>query len=148
MATNDEGSASSSTRVQMGDLPGPPTRPSVELASDSEVFITWAPPSCPFTGTVDVLGYRLEVRRAGEEEWAGEWTALSDEVDEEAAVLRGLDPLGIYQFRLIARNAFGFGEPSLPSRIVRTHPKGAPKLQIDVLKVHPNNVSLTVGLKD
>lgn len=67
-------------------------------------------------------------------EWAGDWKSLSEDLDEEAAVVRGLEPLGIYQFRVLAKNAFGYGEPSLASRIVRTHPKGAPKLNIDLLK--------------
>lgn len=65
-------------------------------------------------------------------------------------MLRHLEPTGIYQFRVIGKNGFGWGDPSLASRIIRTHPKGkfnastkspkkatnagAPKLQLDALR--------------
>lgn len=61
---------------------------------------------------------------SGENDHFSEWRLVSDQIDEEAVVVRHLTPLGIYQFRVIAKNAFGWGAPSLTSRIIRTHPKG------------------------
>lgn len=49
---------------------------------------------------------------------------ISDTLDEECVVVKRLEFLGIYQFRVVAKNAFGWGEPSLASRIIQTHVKG------------------------
>ncbi len=44
-------------------MPERPGRPDIELASDTELFMTWEAPVT--VGGVEVLAYRLEYRRAG-----------------------------------------------------------------------------------
>ena len=134
-AANSVGTSSCSARLRAGDLPDRPSRPDVILASDSELFIQWeAPLTLSTGGASEILAYKLEYRRAGDNDYACPWMMIADTIDEEACVLRHLAPTGIYQFRLIARNCFGWGDASLSSRIIRTHPKGAPKLMIDALR--------------
>uniref|UniRef100_A0A0M3HQT6 Protein kinase domain-containing protein n=1 Tax=Ascaris lumbricoides TaxID=6252 RepID=A0A0M3HQT6_ASCLU len=136
-AENEHGTDRTSARLMAGDTPGRTGRPEIELSSDTEVFITWEAPS--MSSCLEGYTYKLEMRPAGENDHFSEWRLVSDQIDEEAVVVRHLTPLGIYQFRVIAKNAFGWGAPSLTSRIIRTHPKGkypkgSPKLQIDILK--------------
>lgn len=81
------------------------------------------------------------------------WVIISDTVDDEAAVVKHLEPFGYYQFRVTARNGFGLGPPSLTSRIIQANGRGeivlefvrqsvvifcgmsgAPKLPMDALR--------------
>uniref|UniRef100_A0A914WDR8 Muscle M-line assembly protein unc-89 n=1 Tax=Plectus sambesii TaxID=2011161 RepID=A0A914WDR8_9BILA len=141
-AENDHGQTLCVGRLKMGDMPERPGRPDIELASDTELYITWEAPTT--VGGVEVLSYRLEYRKAGENDFSCPWLPISDQIDDEAVVLRHLDPLGVYQYRVTAKNCFGWGVPSLTSRIVRTHPRGAPKLNLEVLRAerHFNVVSM------
>lgn len=59
---------------------------------------------------------------------------VSENIEAEAVVLKHLNPMGVYQFRITASNAMGWGEHSLTSRIIRTHKRGAPKLNMEMLK--------------
>ncbi|KIH43718.1 hypothetical protein ANCDUO_26270, partial [Ancylostoma duodenale] len=58
------------------------------------------------------------------------WVIISDSVDDEAAVVKHLEPLGFYQFRVTARNGFGLGAPSLISRIIQANGRGNTVLEI------------------
>lgn len=104
----------------------------MELASDTEAFITWEPPSV--ATTIDGLIYKLESRPAGTDDHFAPWTVISDHIEAESVVIKHLNPQGVYQFRVTACNSMGWGEPSLTSRIIRTHKRGAPKLNLDMLK--------------
>ncbi|MFH4974950.1 hypothetical protein AB6A40_001659 [Gnathostoma spinigerum] len=131
-ASNEHGSDRTSASLMTGDAPAPPGRPEIELASDTEVYITW---ETPLTSTgLECFTYKLEQRNAGENDFFAEWLLVSDSVDEEAAVVRNLNPQGIYQFRVTAKNAFGWGKPSLISRTIQTNPKNTPKLPIPLLQ--------------
>ncbi|KHJ42025.1 immunoglobulin I-set domain protein [Trichuris suis] len=63
VAENELGHASCSARLILGDLPDRPSRPDIQLASDTEVFIVWDSPA--YTGGSESLYYKLEYRRAG-----------------------------------------------------------------------------------
>ncbi|KRZ14481.1 Muscle M-line assembly protein unc-89, partial [Trichinella zimbabwensis] len=117
---NDLGKAATSARLIIADVPERPSRPDVQLASDTEVFIIWDPPS--FTGGLEILYYKIEYRRAGENDWSCPWFTVSDSLDSTAVIVKRMEPLGIYQFRVAAKTVLGFGEPS------------APKLSVELLK--------------
>uniref|UniRef100_A0A1I7S951 Protein kinase domain-containing protein n=1 Tax=Bursaphelenchus xylophilus TaxID=6326 RepID=A0A1I7S951_BURXY len=131
-ATNELGSDSTSCRLISGSEPGRPGRPEVTLASDTEVFIVWEPPE--HRPSMFGISYRLESRPAGDNDHFAVWTVISDKVEAEFVVVKHLSPGGIYQFRVTACNGFGWGEPSLTSRIIRTHTRGVPKLNMDILR--------------
>uniref|UniRef100_A0A1I8ENE3 Uncharacterized protein n=1 Tax=Wuchereria bancrofti TaxID=6293 RepID=A0A1I8ENE3_WUCBA len=132
IASNEHGVDRTCARLITGDTPAPPGRPQVELSSDTEVFITWEIPQ--MSHGLECFMYKLEVRPAGENDHFSEWHLVSDKIEDEAAIVRYLTPQGIYQFRVIAKNEFGWGSPSLTSRIIQTHPKGSPKLQIEMIR--------------
>uniref|UniRef100_A0A914I2N6 Uncharacterized protein n=1 Tax=Globodera rostochiensis TaxID=31243 RepID=A0A914I2N6_GLORO len=118
-----------------GEPPERPSRPEVELSSDTEVFVSWeAPERLPVT--LEGVVYRLlpSCRPAGEKDAFSAWTVVSTCVEDESVVVKHLIPLGIYQFRVTAHNEFGWGTPSITSRIIRCHPRGIPKLNLGVLR--------------
>lgn len=61
---------------------------------------------------------------SGLNDYMAPWVVISESVDDEAAVVRHLQPLGVYQFRVTARNGFGLGPSSLISRLVQTNGRG------------------------
>ncbi|KFD53872.1 hypothetical protein M513_05139 [Trichuris suis] len=132
VAENELGHASCSARLILGDLPDRPSRPDIQLASDTEVFIVWDSPA--YTGGSESLYYKLEYRRAGENDWSFPWFTISDRLDSTAVVVKRLEPAGIYQFRVLTLTVCGSSVPSLSSRIIQTHRRGAPKLNLDVLR--------------
>ncbi|RCN42525.1 kinase domain protein [Ancylostoma caninum] len=131
-ASNEYGSDKTTSRLITGEAPSRPGRPECDLASDTEAFITWEAPEGPTY--LEGITYRLEYRQAGMDDFLAPWVIISDSVDDEAAVVKHLEPLGFYQFRVTARNGFGLGAPSLISRIIQANGRGAPKLPMDALR--------------
>uniref|UniRef100_A0A0K0DZ32 Protein kinase domain-containing protein n=2 Tax=Strongyloides stercoralis TaxID=6248 RepID=A0A0K0DZ32_STRER len=131
-ARNENGYDITSCRAYSGETPGKPGRPEIELASDTEVLICWdMPKTCT---TLEGIKYKLDVRPSGENDHFSPWITISDNIDGEVCLVKHLSPHGIYQFRVFAKNGFGWGLPSLNSRIIKTHRKGVPKLQAELLK--------------
>uniref|UniRef100_A0A0N5BPH5 Protein kinase domain-containing protein n=1 Tax=Strongyloides papillosus TaxID=174720 RepID=A0A0N5BPH5_STREA len=143
-ARNENGFDITNCRAYSGDGPGKPGRPEIELASDTEVLIGWEmPETCT---TLEGVKYKLEVRLAGENDHFAQWIGISDNIDGEVCLVKHLSPQGIYQFRVTAKNGFGWGLPSLNSRIIKTHRRGVPKLQAELLKrdICINSVSIPI----
>uniref|UniRef100_A0A1I7ZYK7 Protein kinase domain-containing protein n=1 Tax=Steinernema glaseri TaxID=37863 RepID=A0A1I7ZYK7_9BILA len=115
------------------------------MASDSELFVTWEAPDMPTS--IEGIVYKLEVRPAGENDHFAAWTVVGDSVDDEAALVKHLEPHGVYQFRVTAKNGFGWGASSLTSRAVKTRHRGAPKISPEHLKKLHFNV-LTMPQRD
>ncbi|MCP9264251.1 Immunoglobulin I-set domain protein [Dirofilaria immitis] len=111
VASNEHGIDRTCARLIAGDTPARPGRPEIELSSDTEVFISWEAPQ--MSHALECFMYRLEVRLAGENDHFSEWRLVSDKVEDETAIVRHLTPQGIYQFRVIAKNEFGWGSPKL-----------------------------------
>uniref|UniRef100_A0A0K0D0M0 Protein kinase domain-containing protein n=1 Tax=Angiostrongylus cantonensis TaxID=6313 RepID=A0A0K0D0M0_ANGCA len=114
------------------EAPARPGRPECEITSDTEALVTWEAPDGPTY--LEGIVYRFEYREAGPDDYNAPWVMISDSVDDEAAVVKHLEPLTFYQFRVTARNGFGCGVPSLTSRIVQTNARGAPKLPLDGMR--------------
>uniref|UniRef100_A0AC35UCB8 Protein kinase domain-containing protein n=1 Tax=Rhabditophanes sp. KR3021 TaxID=114890 RepID=A0AC35UCB8_9BILA len=121
-----------SCRAYIGIAPGQCGRPDVELASDTEVLITWTAPT--MSTTLEGIFYKLEVRPASEKDYSSPWTVISDKIDGEVCLVKHLHPQGVYQFRVCGRSGNLWGVPSLNSRIIKTHRRGVPKLQAELLK--------------
>ncbi|KHJ85853.1 immunoglobulin I-set domain protein [Oesophagostomum dentatum] len=131
-ATNEYGSDKTTCRLITGEAPSRPGRPECDLVSDTEAFITWEAPEGPTY--LEGITYRLEYRLAGIDDIFSPWVIVNDAVDDEAAVVKHLEPLGYYQFRVTARNGFGLGVPSLISRIIQANGRGCSKLPLDALR--------------
>ncbi|TKR95921.1 hypothetical protein L596_010020 [Steinernema carpocapsae] len=141
VAVNELGTDKSSARLFNGELPPRPGRPEFEFCSDSELFLQWEAPEMPTS--LEGIIYKLEIRPAGENDHFAQWTVISDSVDDEAALVKHLEPHGVYQFRVTAKNGFGWGTPSLTSRAVQTRHRGAPKIPSEELKnLHFNTLTM------
>ncbi|VDM52418.1 unnamed protein product [Angiostrongylus costaricensis] len=132
IASNEYGTDKTSSLLITGEAPARPGRPECEIISDTEALVTWEAPDGPTC--LEGIVYRFEYRQAGPDDYNAPWVMISDSVDDEAAVVKHLEPLTFYQFRVTARNGFGCGVPSLTSRIVQTNARGAPKLPLDGMR--------------
>ncbi|XP_072916750.1 protein sidekick-1 isoform X1 [Hemitrygon akajei] len=101
--------------------PGPPLNPSVSETA-SAVTIHWTP---GVPGAGPIKGYIIEARPSDE----GLWDTFEKDIPSDAtshAINRDKLKQGVsYEFRIIAANQFGYGEPSTPT-IVRSAQVGNP----------------------
>ncbi|VDO79010.1 unnamed protein product [Heligmosomoides polygyrus] len=132
IASNEYGTDKTTSCLITGEAPSRPGRPECDLTSDTEAMLSWEAPDGPTY--LEGITYRLEYRNAGLNDYMAPWVVISESVDDEAAVVRHLQPLGVYQFRVTARNGFGLGPSSLISRLVQTNGRGAPKLPLDGMR--------------
>ncbi|PIO52705.1 hypothetical protein TELCIR_25987, partial [Teladorsagia circumcincta] len=104
-------------------------RPECDLASDTEAMLSWEAPEGPTY--LEGITYRLEYRNADVNDYMAPWVVISDSVDDEAAVVRHLNPLGIYQFRTNGRGWLLKCNVTLQLIVITA---GAPKLPLDGMR--------------
>ncbi|XP_043928641.1 contactin-5 isoform X2 [Protopterus annectens] len=113
---------------------GPPGAPGVvivEEISDTTATLSWSPAADNHS---PVTSYNLQARSAFSLGWQTVKTVPDPVTGEmESAMAIEMNPWVEYEFRVVATNSIGTGDPSLPSRVVRT--KEA------VPTVAPSNVS-------
>ncbi|XP_053492650.1 contactin-4 [Ictalurus furcatus] len=111
--------------------PGPPTSVHVEELSDSTATLSWKPGPDNHS---PIITYTIQARTPFSLGWQAVTTVPEDiEGRRLTATVIELSPWVEYEFRVVAINALGTGEPSKPSKQVRT--KDTPP------KVTPANVS-------
>ena len=91
------------------DPPGPPGQPEVTAYSPSTASLVWKPPT--ETGGIPITGYYIEKREIGQE-----WNRVNFyPCTGLTYVVPGLREGARYEFRIIACNEAGPGQPSRPS---------------------------------
>lgn len=91
------------------DPPGPPGQPQVTAYTPSTASIKWTPPT--ETGGREIIGYYIEKREIG-----SDWTRVNNyPCPTLHYTVPGLRDGGRYEFRVIAVNEAGPGQPSKPS---------------------------------
>lgn len=100
------------------DRPDPPaSQPVVSQLSTKTLVLSWTGPS--YDGGTAVLGYKVEVRPEGQDE-PESWTELTTRCKSTSYHVRsGLEPLGLYRFRVRAYNSAGVSDPSKESGCVK-----------------------------
>ncbi|XP_055970755.1 contactin-5 isoform X2 [Sorex fumeus] len=107
--------------------PGPPGIVIVEEITETTATLSWSPAADNHS---PVSSYNLQARSPFSLGWQTVKTV--PEVitgDMESAVAVDLNPWVEYEFRVVATNPIGTGDPSTPSRLIRTNeavPKTAP----------------------
>ncbi|XP_041327420.1 contactin-1 [Pyrgilauda ruficollis] len=114
--------SSASADLVVRGPPGPPGGIRVEEIRDTAVALTWS------RGTDNhspISKYTIQSKTFLSEEWKDAKTDPADiEGNMESATVIDLIPWMEYEFRIIATNTLGTGEPSMPSPRIRT--EGAP----------------------
>lgn len=95
--------------------PGPPSKPEVEKVDGHSATVTWRRPTDD--GGSDIIGYCVEKKEKKGTRWVRASKKLIAELTFEVT---GLTEDIEYEFRVLAENRAGFGEPSEPSMPVRT----------------------------
>ncbi|XP_059806228.1 contactin-2 [Hypanus sabinus] len=125
-----DGASASAVLVVRGP-PGPPGGVVVKEINDTAVLLSW---SRGYDNHSPIGRYIIQARTLLSEEWKSVRTAPQHiEGNLESAWVINLIPWMDYEFRVIASNILGTGDPSLPSQTIRTK-EAAPT-------VAPSNIS-------
>jgi hypothetical protein len=95
------------------DVPGAPRDAQVDSVSDDSVSLSWRPPE--EDGGSYITNYVIEKLEPDTGKWVKAATSRSSRCTVE-----NLLPNKQYQFRILAENIFGAGEPSEPTKTVQT----------------------------
>ncbi|MEQ2279002.1 hypothetical protein AMECASPLE_004985 [Ameca splendens] len=87
-------------------LPSPPTKPTITDSSKSSITLTWNKPL--FDGGAPILGYKVEFRKPGEEDW----TVGVQNTEKTEFTVTGLTTGAEYVFTVRSINKIGMSEPS------------------------------------
>lgn len=135
VARNKIGQTIARMRILMGLVPDEPDSPEASQISDIEVFLTWKQPK--FDGNSPVLCYSLQYKLADEMEWR----YLASNIDHEFYLVKDLQPLQSYIFRLAARNAIGWSEQGVSSAVVTTKASGAQSIKLTSAMLHLQQIT-------
>lgn len=103
------------------NVPGQPGAPEPTDMDTTWVQLKWDPPSSD--GGSKILGYMIEFREPTSAKWIQASPHLT--MDPKGKV-ESLRDRGEYEFRVIAKNAAGFGRPSESSGVIKLKPKFGP----------------------
>ncbi|PIK33974.1 putative titin [Apostichopus japonicus] len=99
------------------DVPGSPGRPQVSDITSSSVTLSWTPPIRD--GGSRVTGYIIHKK----DKFALRWVPVSEiPTPDTTFTVRALKEQGEYEFRVVAQNKAGFGQPSDTSDTVVAKP--------------------------
>ncbi|EQB78148.1 contactin-2 precursor [Camelus ferus] len=122
MAQTVVDSASKEATVLVRGPPGPPGGVVVRDISDTTVQLSW---SRGFDNHSPIAKYTLQARTLPAGKWKQVRTNPANiEGNAETAQVLGLTPWMDYEFRVLASNILGTGEPSGPSSKIRTKEAG------------------------
>ncbi|EHB12868.1 Contactin-5, partial [Heterocephalus glaber] len=111
--------------------PGPPGIVIVEEITESTATLSWSPAADNHS---PISSYNLQARSPFSLGWQTVKTVPETITgDMESAMAVDLNPWVEYEFRVVATNPIGTGDPSTPSRLIRTNEA--------VPKIAPTNVS-------
>ncbi|TNN66646.1 Cell adhesion molecule-related/down-regulated by oncogenes [Liparis tanakae] len=92
-------------------VPEAPDRPTISMATESSVYVTWIPRA---NGGSPITAFRVEYRRGR----SAEWIVAADNISplKLSVEVRNLEPGSSYKFRVVAVNMYGESPHSVPSK--------------------------------
>ncbi|KAM6973767.1 cell adhesion molecule-related/down-regulated by oncogenes [Aplochiton taeniatus] len=98
-------------------VPEAPDRPTISMATESSVYVTWIPRA---NGGSPITAFRVEYRRGR----SAEWVVAADNISplKLSVEVRNLEPGSTYRFRVVAVNTYGESPPSIPSKPYQVSP--------------------------
>ncbi|KAK7160800.1 hypothetical protein R3I93_008463 [Phoxinus phoxinus] len=93
-------------------VPEAPDRPTISMATESSVYVTWIPRA---NGGSPITAFRVEYKKQGR---SGDWIVAADNISplKLSVEVRNLEPGSTYRFRVIAMNNYGESPASATSR--------------------------------
>ncbi|XP_053561563.1 contactin-5 [Bombina bombina] len=111
-------SVSNEAEVLVRGPPGPPGVVIVEEITESTATLSWSPGADNHS---PIIYYNLQARSPFSLGWQTVKTVPETiSGDMESAMAVDLNPWVEYEFRVVATNTIGTGDPSVPSRVIRT----------------------------
>ncbi|XP_062853503.1 immunoglobulin-like and fibronectin type III domain-containing protein 1 [Trichomycterus rosablanca] len=124
-------------------FPGQPACPKVISAFKDCINLSWIAP--PNTGGGSIIGYNLEKRKKGSNLWS-QVNPKDEPIREKKYAVKDVMEGGEYEFRVIAINACGPGEPSAPSdSVFARDPQKPPGLVKDLKPTGSSYTSLCLA---
>lgn len=115
--------AETSAQIDVRGPPGAPTGVTADIVSgdaqDIAVSIGWNPGADHFS---EIIYYQVESRTNFKPEWMKIRDGIPPSVQsvQQDTRINGVSPWSTYEFRVVAQNELGFGEPSAPSEPLNT----------------------------
>ncbi|KAK9521204.1 hypothetical protein VZT92_021029 [Zoarces viviparus] len=103
-------------------VPEAPDRPTISMATESSVYVTWIPRA---NGGSPVTAFRVEYRRGR----SADWVVAADNISplKLSVEVRNLEPGSSYKFRVVAMNMYGESPHSIPSKPYQV-PQASPRI--------------------
>ncbi|CAI8009161.1 Kalirin, partial [Geodia barretti] len=115
--TNSGGSNSAHMALNMHGPPAKVGKPGVSKVTGTSVKLKWSPPD--EEGGSPITTYQVEMLQEGFEDWQP-----IIQQPKTTFIVKALQPSTSYQFRVLACNQYGAGQPSDPSDTVTTKGRG------------------------
>ncbi|XP_023213824.1 Down syndrome cell adhesion molecule-like protein Dscam2 [Centruroides sculpturatus] len=107
-AANEYGKDETNFQVLVQEKPDSPRNVEVKDVTSRTVTVSWVH---AYTGNLPLINYIVQVKRQ-DEQWTDKTKSMSVVNSETAAVVRNLNPVTTYNFRVIAENSLGKSNPS------------------------------------
>ncbi|XP_034024385.1 cell adhesion molecule-related/down-regulated by oncogenes [Thalassophryne amazonica] len=103
-------------------VPEAPDRPTISMATESSVYVTWIPRA---NGGSPITAFRVEYRRGH----STDWVIAADNISplKLSVEVRNLEPGSTYKFRVVAMNMYGESPHSSPSKMYQV-PQASPRM--------------------
>ncbi|XP_020504889.2 cell adhesion molecule-related/down-regulated by oncogenes isoform X2 [Labrus bergylta] len=103
-------------------VPEAPDRPTISMATESSVYVTWIPRA---NGGSPITAFRVEYKRGR----SAEWVVAADNISplKLSVEVRNLEPGSSYRFRVMAVNMYGESPHSITSKLYQV-PQASPRI--------------------
>ncbi|XP_064480158.1 cell adhesion molecule Dscam1-like [Ornithodoros turicata] len=108
MASNAYGRDETNFQVVVQEKPDSPRNLNVKEVTSQSVALTWI---SPYSGNLPITAYSVQYKKDSEQ-WTPDVTATRNSPNDMSAVIRNLHPVTTYNFRVVAENSLGYGNPS------------------------------------
>jgi chitodextrinase len=127
--------------LNIPDLPGPPSQPTITLVSGTEVTLSWSAPEN--NGNTPITGYYVESRQLPATKWIRtNRTAVIETMFTVNNLLENYE----YEFRVVAENKVGSGPPSVWTTPIKIKPLYArPSVPMNVTAAMSTPTTVTVN---
>ncbi|XP_077560085.1 cell adhesion molecule Dscam1-like isoform X4 [Haemaphysalis longicornis] len=108
MASNAYGRDETNFQVVVQEKPDSPRNLNIKEVTSQSVAMAWMQ---PYSGNLPLTSYIVQYKRDSEQ-WTPDVMSVRNSPSDLSVVVRNLNPVTTYNFRVVAENALGHGNPS------------------------------------